>query len=152
MSLCRARKLDVPSFLAKSRRCSARPSNSASLTTTNTTKLTEPPSPPRITSSRQLRADARAAVLLSAADDQNNFWSWIISVPTLETSATTALDPKSILGLAIHNNPLEKNATIIIGAGDRLGPGSWDRIMQWVPSQPWLPMEFGCHRRSDLRF
>ena len=58
-----------------------RPSNSVS-SLTNTTEFTEPPSPPRITSSRQLRADAHAAVIPSAADDQNIFWSWIISVPT----------------------------------------------------------------------
>ena len=50
-----------------------RPFNSASSSTTNTTELMEPPSPPGITSSRQLRADARAAVLPGAADDQNIF-------------------------------------------------------------------------------
>ena len=70
-----------PIIPSKNYETQPRPSNSAS-SSTNTTEFTEPPSPPRITSSRQLRADARAAVLPSAADDQNIFWSWIISVPT----------------------------------------------------------------------
>ena len=125
VSLCRAPKLDVPSFLAKSRTRSARLSDSASTnikkqpteppsllrittsrslrsdarsgaffsarhdqissivlrnrppplnSTTSTTKrreLAEPPSPPQLTTSRQLRADARVATLPSAADEQN---------------------------------------------------------------------------------
>ena len=71
-----------PAIPCKISETQPRPSNSASSSTTNTTEFTEPPSPPRITSSRQLRADARAALLPSAADDQNIFWSWIISVPT----------------------------------------------------------------------
>ena len=81
VSLCHGRKLDFQSSLPKTTRHSARPSNSAS-SSTNTTKLTEHLSPPRITSSRQLRADARAAALPSAVDEQNNCWSWITSIPT----------------------------------------------------------------------
>ena len=64
-----ARRPDIPSKISEMQ---PRPSNSAS-SSTNTTEFTEPPSPPRITSSRQLRADARAAVLPSAADDQKKF-------------------------------------------------------------------------------
>jgi len=66
VSLCRAPKLDVPSFLAKSR--SARLSDSAS---TNIKKQpTEPPSLLRITTSRSLRSDARAGAFSSARHDQ----------------------------------------------------------------------------------
>ena len=67
VSLCRAPKLDVPSFLAKSR-TRARLSDSAS---TNIKKQpTEPPSLLRITTSRSLRSDARAGAFSSARHDQ----------------------------------------------------------------------------------
>ena len=69
VSLCRAPKLDVPSFLAKSRRRSARLSDSVSLTTTKK-QPTEPPSLLRITTSRSLRSDARAGAFSSARHDQ----------------------------------------------------------------------------------
>ena len=56
-------------IIGKSLRHSPPPFNSASSSTTKMTELTEPPSPPQIKTSRQLRADARAAALPSAADD-----------------------------------------------------------------------------------